>query len=648
MENKKQKFFEECIEPVLTYYGIDSSTVTYYPENTRKLEDICYLCVCGKDVAKRYKAMKTNPLCSVCSGKPVKRGPKSQDISKFEELALAKGYMVTPKKGEVYVNTKSRITVTNIETGETHPSSYASFRAGHIHSHHHASLQKVLSVNEVKKRVKKAGFIWIEGTIYVDAKTPIKVLCHCGDEYTVAVSNLHEDRVGCEKCYRYKRDNPWITIENVANERGCKILTQEKEYKGRDTTLFFTCYCAKAYHKTAKNFIKAPWCDNCADKYRKETNLERHGVENALISKQAIQNREKRWMDNHGVRGNMGVKEIRERAEATCMKNRGVKRVIGTEENEKRRFEVLMEKYGSNTTLHSPQYKNTMMTKYNCEHSMQNPDSFMKMLKTSLKLKQYTFPSGRIEYVQGYEPICLDYLLVKEGIDEDDIVVTPSKVPEMLYEFEGRTCKYYVDIYIKSQDRAIEVKSHFTYRSDRAMNDAKWETASTKYTRFDVYVFDLKWGALTRLQLSDSEPDYMSDVYLQMEMWQDKTAEVHEIVFSNATFLSYLAAIMYVAFTNEGFVICEISDKAQPGHYTCSLTFQKGVVTGDEKELTMVSNYTHNLFDSTDFEKPFDNDFPLKQCKKSYNVHKKSFSVNEFINTGITLLLMGDACKITR
>ena len=71
--------------------------------------------------------------------------------------------------------------------------------------------------------------------------------------------------------------------------------------------------------------------------------------------------------------------------------------------------------------------------------------------------------SGRIDRIQGTEKFALDELLFIENIQEDDIVTSRKKVPEVWYcDENGIRRRYYVDIYIKSQDRGIEAKSTWT------------------------------------------------------------------------------------------------------------------------------------------------------------------------------------------
>ena len=77
------------------------------------------------------------------------------------------------------------------------------------------------------------------------------------------------------------------------------------------------------------------------------------------------------------------------------------------------------------------------------------------------KFKKYTYPDGKIAYVQGYEPFALDDL-IKLGIT--DILTCRSEVPSIWYlGKDEKRHRYFVDIYIPSLNKMIEVKSFYTY-----------------------------------------------------------------------------------------------------------------------------------------------------------------------------------------
>jgi hypothetical protein len=118
------------------------------------------------------------------------------------------------------------------------------------------------------------------------------------------------------------------------------------------------------------------------------------------------------------------------------------------------------------------------------EHCQQNSEVSEKTSKNAYKSKEYTFPSGKIIRVQGYEPFGINELINTEKISEDDIITNRSEVPIIWYkDTDEKEHRYFVDIYIPSQKRCIEVKSTWTmekkrdsvFEKQQAMKDAGYE-----------------------------------------------------------------------------------------------------------------------------------------------------------------------------
>src|SRR5271170_2792618 len=127
--------------------------------------------------------------------------------------------------------------------------------------------------------------------------------------------------------------------------------------------------------------------------------------------------------------------------------------------------------------------------KYGTEHPMQNPKVLAKNQASSFRQKPYTFPSGRKVMIMGYENIHLDFLL-KEGTKEEDIVCGDDEINPIPYQFEGKTHYYYPDIYIKSKNLFIEIKSVYTHGKNVEMNKIKWQSTKDKGFGMEVYVYN--------------------------------------------------------------------------------------------------------------------------------------------------------------
>lgn len=503
---KETRYLNKIIKPIFVSNNLDFDTITSFPINSGDPTRVKYECVCGTKTSRSAKMVKKKPLCDYCIPRK-KTGAKAMSVNNFIELLQSKGYELTSSPSEVYENTKSLMTVTNIATGEKHKTSYNRFQSGHHKSMKEACKTRKLDTLEVKRRVEEAGFEWIEDTVYVDKSTPFDVICHCKNKFSVAIGNIHENRVGCNNYYRYNKKYPWNYIEGMADKNGCIIITSSDAYKGIETILNFRCSRDSLATKNVKSFLKSPWCIDCSFIIRETTNLQKYGAKNYLASEEGKKSIEKFWLENYGVSHNMKVAEIQKKAQQTCSKNHGVQCVLVKDGVRNAAINSVIQKYDNHTFLHTIEYKKVMQSKYGCDHNVQNAVLFSKMQKSSYKAKTYVFPSGKSILVHGYEPMCIDMLL-KNGINEKDIVTSVKKVPKVIYWIKDKneSSRYFMDGYIKSEDKAIEVKSVYTYNCEKEKNEAKWiEASKVCKGGIDVYVFGRKGEFLARKSILNGQ-----------------------------------------------------------------------------------------------------------------------------------------------
>ena len=134
--------------------------------------------------------------------------------------------------------------------------------------------------------------------------------------------------------------------------------------------------------------------------------------------------------------------------------------------------------------------KTTNIAKFGVEYPMQNPEIFEKMQAAGRTIRIYTFKSGKQVKVRGFEPIALDILV--KNYAEDDIITSSKCMPEIWYIYNGKNKRYYPDIFIKSENRFIEVKSEYTYRADLSKNLAKQQACLDNNFRFDFMILSDK------------------------------------------------------------------------------------------------------------------------------------------------------------
>lgn len=161
--------------------------------------------------------------------------------------------------------------------------------------------------------------------------------------------------------------------------------------------------------------------------------------------------------------------------------------------------ETLRKKYGVDNPLQSKKIrdkiKQTCLERYNVEHPMQNLEIFEKCMngqqQTAYKYKEYISPSGKIYKVRGYEGMVINYL-IQAGITEDDLTNLRDKIPTIEYEFNGKKRKYYPDIFIRSKNMLIEVKSTSTYIKEIDKNLAKQRACKNLEYHHIIIIWDKK------------------------------------------------------------------------------------------------------------------------------------------------------------
>ena len=131
------------------------------------------------------------------------------------------------------------------------------------------------------------------------------------------------------------------------------------------------------------------------------------------------------------------------------------------------------------------------LNKYGVENNAQRPEIAEKITCSNYKLKDYTFPSGRIDKVQGYEPFALNDLIHIYEIDETDIITGVKYVPEIwYYDTNEKKHRHYVDIFIKSQNKCVEVKSSWTVKKENVFK--KQEAGKSLGYLYEIWIYDDK------------------------------------------------------------------------------------------------------------------------------------------------------------
>jgi len=304
--------------------------------------------------------------------------------------------------------------------------------------------------------------------------------------------------------------SPESVIRDTIIEGKCKTFS-ENETK-----------CQEIFSKPFRQLIKiGPYCELCSKEKGimkiKETTMKNYGVTNCMKNDFIKEKQKKSMVEIYGVEHNSQLPEIKESKKQKSIDKYGVDYILQSPEIRKqicltniekfgvdnpqknkeikdKTINTVVERYKCRTPLGDPDVlkksRQTNMEKYGVSHHLQNAECAENHLKSTYKKKHYTFPCGKIIEYQGYENFAYDYLLKKEEILESDIITSRKEVPEIWYEDkEGKQRRHYVDIYIKSQNRCIEVKSIWTIQDKNSVFEKQKAALNLGY-EYEIWVYD--------------------------------------------------------------------------------------------------------------------------------------------------------------
>jgi hypothetical protein len=290
--------------------------------------------------------------------------------------------------------------------------------------------------------------------------------------------------------------------ENTMLERyGTKISFQVEEFKEKAKKTNLERYDKTSYFATdeCKEITKQKCLDEYGvDHYSKapvikqkveNTNLQKFGKKSYLATDECKEITKQKCLDEYGVDHYSKALVIKQKIEDTMVSKFGVKSVFQIPEVRDKMNIVMIEQKDEIVEKR----KQTSLHNWGTEHPMQNAYLAEKASKNAYKLKEYTFPSGRIVKVQGDEPFALDELIYIENINENDIIISRSNVPEIWYEDEdGIKHRHFVDIYVKSQNRCIEAKSTWTAKMKKDCIFLKQQAGKELGFNYEIWVYDKK------------------------------------------------------------------------------------------------------------------------------------------------------------
>jgi hypothetical protein len=345
------------------------------------------------------------------------------------------------------------------------------------------------------------------------------------DQYIQSQQELKNEFIAFAKSVHLKE--PQLSAEEQVREKLGKMACQLDRYCSRKE-IYYKCACWQHGKTNYQSILGETWggCLSCAPERSKktfilkygcehpmqlqsfkdkqvQTTIERFGVTHAMKNDIVKVKHMQTLFDNHGVKhpaqspdilskicatniSRYGSKyalqnpDVIAKVIATNMRNRGVPYPGQDQHTIDKMEQTNMSRYGFKCSLQNQDVKNkslqTSISRYGTSHPMQNPVFALKHFKSATTLKSYTFPSGKIVKVQGYEPFALNHLVTIYG--EDNIMVNlHDEVPVIPYlcPLDNIWRQYFPDIFIPSENLIIEVKSTYTFDIQIEKNLAKFK-----------------------------------------------------------------------------------------------------------------------------------------------------------------------------
>ncbi len=315
-------------------------------------------------------------------------------------------------------------------------------------------------------------------------------------------------------------------LNKFCSEKDVKLVNDYSKDKlfGSSKIHFFCTKCNKENSKCFTYLIKRnTLCKRCVTieslPKQKATMLEKYGVEHASQNEE-IRNKVKQgFIEKYGVDNPSKLEEIKDKQKKTNLERYGVAYIVHNKVSKEKMMQTNITKYGyscclqnsdvkekakntnlekygvenvgENSIIHE-KMKHTMFQKYGVNYPLQNKEIANKSSKNCYKPKPFIFPSGKEINCQGYEPFALQYL-IEDNIEENDIITGCKNVPTIWYNDEnGKKRRHYVDIFVPSQNKCIEVKSNWTLEKKTECIFLKQIAEKTLGYNYEIWVYNNK------------------------------------------------------------------------------------------------------------------------------------------------------------
>ena len=324
---------------------------------------------------------------------------------------------------------------------------------------------------------------------------PIPVKCSsCEKESNRTLTNV-KTGTRCKHCViPATRLLQYDEVKDVYTQNGMKLLWNEKDFSekftGCDQKIPVVCICNEKKELCYTNVRQGHKCQDCGDNRKKN-----YDEVVKIVEDNGLQLNMSEEKFNDVYKGmNSPITILCKCEKEYTVRINDVKfgykcKDCGFEKSKNTNIQKFGFPYSIQNEEIKEKIRNTNIERYGVSNLIQNAEIFIRSQINSSKL--FTFPSGKSIDIHGYENLALKELL-ENGIFEEDIITEADLVPEIWYiDDENKKHRHYVDIYIKSQNRCIEVKSEWTLLQEKFMS-YKQNTAKTIGYEYEIWIYDHK------------------------------------------------------------------------------------------------------------------------------------------------------------
>ena len=314
-------------------------------------------------------------------------------------------------------------------------------------------------------------------------------------------------------------------LQEVIKRDGATLVGEYDSNLTCHTVINFNCNCGQIHKKKFTSLVdcNGAVCKKCSNEMKQEktvnTNKERLGVERPAQNREVHNKMTETVRNKYGSDNVFQNQTIKEKIKKTLIKKLGVHHPSQSNEIKSKKIETSLKNHGVSNPSQSTSVKakkiQTSRINHGVDYPMQSESVKEKSKETSrqnygvdypnqsqefqaqnqhkaYKRKEFVMPSGDIRSVQGSEPFALRDLL-GAGYTEDQIKTTRQDIPRIQYDCNGKQRYYFPDIFLPHENKLIEVKSTWTYKTDwdKKLKYQKDAVEKQGYT-YEIWIYNAK------------------------------------------------------------------------------------------------------------------------------------------------------------